>query len=152
MTAIDKGRERRLLEAAEKALEEAGFRVRKNKFKHYTIEKNGARQNIAVRTSANRWLGFTYAQDGWITLADAGIDGFVIATYDKAEGPSEIIVYPVIPQAELQPRFSSRLVRLISSGTPHGVSRKIRASGCAVHPRSTGKVWDVGSGIVASFF
>ena len=146
MTAINKVRERKLLKAAEKALREVGYLVRRRRFKHYTIEKDGVRQNIAVRTSANRWLGFAYRPQGWLTLGDAAIDGFVIATFDDAEQPSAIIVYPVIPRAQLEPRFVEARTAYIEGGIN---VRDPRVWVC-LDRRITGRVWDAGSGVVES--
>jgi hypothetical protein len=144
MTAINKQRERELLGAAERGLKEAGYRVARRKFKHYTIEKDGRRQNIAVRTSADRWIGFAYQRDGWLTLGDTSIDGFVIATYNESEQPSEIIVYPVVSRSELERRFEEARSALVRGGMS---VRDPRVWVC-LDERSTGRVWDVGSGVV----
>src|SRR5947209_3232414 len=143
MAAIDKGRERKLLSAAEKALEEAGYKVSKVKFKHYAIEKDGVAQNIIIRTSTDRWIGFFHDGKGWRTLADPHIDGIVIAAYREERDPSEIRVYPPIPRVDLQSRFDQARTAYINDG--HEGSRVW----VCLDRRSTGRVWDTASGIVA---
>jgi hypothetical protein len=94
MAAIDKGRERRLLADAEKALEEAGYKVSRRKFKHYTIEKDGVRQEIIIRTSI--------------------ADGLVFSTMERAGERSEIPTStasssPPIVRKETRQRFAFTL-------------------------------------------
>jgi hypothetical protein len=143
--AIDKRRERELLEAAVKALEGEGHRVTPRKFKHYTIENEGVRQNIIVRTSTNRWLGFSHGPDGWRTLGDADVDGVVIATYDvdaSKHDPSEIVVYPILPRAPLRQRFDE------ARAAKTGRSALDERTWIGLDPSNTGKFWDTGSGLV----
>jgi hypothetical protein len=143
MAAIDKGRERRLLADAEKALEEAGYKVSRRKFKHYTIEKDGVRQEIIIRTSIDRWIGFFHDGKGWRTLGDTNIDGVVIAAYRAERDPSEVRVYPPVPRTELQSRFDQAREAYVNDG-----HEGARVWVC-LDRRSTGKVWDTASGIVA---
>jgi hypothetical protein len=143
MAAINRARERELLAAAERALEEAGYNVLKRKFKHYTIEKGGVHQNIIVRTSADRWVGFFHDGNDWRTLGDTTIEGAVIAAYREARDQSEIRLYPPIPRAALQSRFDQARAAYISDG--HEGSRVW----VCLDRRTTGTVWDTASGIVA---
>jgi hypothetical protein len=146
MAAINKENERKLLAAAEKALEEAGYGVAKRKFKHYTIEKDGVRQHIIVRTSTDRWLGFSHGPDGWRTLGDVGIEGVIIATYDvdvAKDDPSEIVVYPLMAREPLRQRFDK------ARAAKTGKSALDERTWICLDPRNTGKFWDTGSGIVS---
>jgi hypothetical protein len=145
MARINKERERELTEAAERAFADAGYTFTKIKFKHYVIEKGGRRQKVILRTSTNRWIGFAYARDGWVTLSDPDIDGVVIAAFDQEKEPwSEMIVYPVIARAQLQPRFEEARATYAAGGIK---LNDPRVWVCLDH-RSTGRVWDAGSGIV----
>ena len=57
MARIDAERTKQLVGAAERALTDNGYAFTKLKFKHYAIEKDGVRQRIILRTSADRWVG-----------------------------------------------------------------------------------------------
>jgi hypothetical protein len=145
MAAINKERERQLIEAGEKALSESGFRLTRRRFKHYTIEKNGTRQSIVLRTSTDRWLGFVISEEGsWLTLGDGTIDGVVIAAYDDKKQPSKMIVYPVIARADLQARFDQARTAWRQGGYNTSDPR----TWVCLDPQSSGKAWDAGSGIV----
>ena len=147
MARINKERERKLIEAAERALSEAGFRATKVKFKHYAVDRNGRRQKIIVRTSADRWLGFNYSGDHWVTLGDSDIEGVVVATFDDKDNPTKMIVYSPIPRAELQQRFDE--VR--ATWAAGGMNMNDPRVWICLDRRDTGKVWDAGSGIVEDF-
>jgi len=143
MGAINKRRERELVAAGERALEEDGNKILKTKFKHYTVEKDGVRRNIITRTSTDRNIGFMHDGNDWLTLGDPDIDDILIVAYREARDPSEILVYPPIPRTALQPRFDQARAAYIADG------HEGRRVWVGLDRRTTGTVWDTASGIVA---
>jgi hypothetical protein len=143
MGAINKRREQELVAAGEKALQENGYKILKIKFKRYTIQKDGVRQNIIMRTSTDRNIGFMHDSNSWPTLSDPNIDAVVIVAYREARDPSETVVYPPIPRAALQPRFDQARAAYIADG------HEGRRVWVGLDRRTTGTVWDTASGIVA---
>jgi len=144
MRTADRGQERKLISAFEKAFKEGGYTVSKTKFKHYVIEKNGIPEKIIVRTSTDRWISFVHDGKGWGTLGNSDIDGVIIVAYSRERDPSEICVYPPIPRAELQSRFDQARAAIIKAG------KKVSQVWVRLDYRSNGSVWNTAaSGIVA---
>jgi hypothetical protein len=96
-----------------------------------------------MRTSTDRNIGFMHEGNSWLTLSDPNIDDIVIVAYHEARDPSDILVYPPIPRAALQPRFDQARAAYIAHG------HEGRRVWVGLDRRTTGTVWDTASGIVA---
>ena len=102
------GIRRELRDAAEKALQENGWRVTKpagtGKSSIRKIERDGKSMLVSIRTTQDQWIAFPRLQDdsGWGTLPD--IDAVVASSVDDIDEPTEALVH-LLDGDEMRDRF-----------------------------------------------
>lgn len=96
-----------LADAAVRALRETGLKPEKTRGRggrNWTIEENGIRKPITIRTTRDRDIAFSPLPNrGWKTLDD--VDIVIVAAVDRPDSPTEVLVYR-FDAAEVRRRFN----------------------------------------------
>jgi hypothetical protein len=92
-----------MLDAVEKGLQSAGYRVSKLGRKTARIQKGNEELKVAIRTSRDRWIGSQ--SSGALHRSD--IDAFAIGAVDSIERPKSVEIY-LIPRTAVLDRWNAR--------------------------------------------
>jgi hypothetical protein len=139
-----------MLNAARLALENARYRVSRlpGRSKLYQIERATERLTVAIRTSSDRWIGFSHddpaAEGGWRTLGRPDVDAIVIAAVDDPANPEKIVTYPPVPRIEMLARFNAHFQARVAAGQNMSDTRNF----VALDQVTTAMVSGTGSGII----